>query len=415
LLKLLDTLENIVTSQIISNQTNPSVETFEECLSVARSEQEKIKKNLLGLVITISNEQNTCLFIKHFQSKLINLSNLLYSHIETAPELLSFPQAKAEVSEFTKISMLQLIDDLLTHSLFHFSQFSDNSFLIPNHIRDIAIKQFQCLIDDLIDLKKCLPEKFIEIINEPIHRFVNNPLVGTFANLNYLKRFTTEISNIISNTEEENLFNAIKTKLIYLNFNSLAYFDFLTNEIKADIEKLNTIHDRIVKLSLCFKELNQTPIKPGLAYNSQQKTIYEFVNQWIVEEMCFLEKTSQVVSIRPNGIDTSFKIVTDLSVPQLAYFLKILVDTGILKSNNDSDLIKFIASFTRSKKTDRISPESLRTKYYTVEENTKDELKKVVIKLLNHINNSLSIMILLVFQLNYILEGFGTIPLTFCG
>jgi len=67
--------------------------------------------------------KSTCLFINHFQTKLINLSNLLYNHLMKVLNYLSFSQAKIEISEFTKIFNTATYDDLLLHSQVHFSQF----------------------------------------------------------------------------------------------------------------------------------------------------------------------------------------------------------------------------------------------------------------------------------------------------
>ena len=385
---------------------------------MAKSEQEKIKKKLLELVLSINNEHNTCLFINHFQVRLINLSNLLYGHVNEGSDFLSFSEAKTEISEFTKISVLQILDDLLSHSQVHFSQFINPAFIIPNKLRDIANKQFECVLSDFNSLSGCLPNKFIEIITEPLQKFITNPEIATNQHLNYLKRFSTDLLMVIEQNDETQLFSHLKTKLFYLNFNSVGYFNFLTEEMNEALSKIDSHAHKIEKLSWFLKEINQMPVKPEFAYNQGQKSIQGLASHWIVEELCHLEKSIHCASISAQNVNNSIsadsKVSTALSVPQLAYFIKILVETGVVNSPNDRDLIKFIATNTSSKKAATISPESLRIKYYSVEENTKDEIKDIVIKLLNHINKSKSLTILLYFLLSYSCQVSDIILLASC-
>jgi len=81
-------------------------------------------------------------------------------------------------------------------------------------------------------------------------------------------------------------------------------------------------------------------------------------------------------------------------VSQLAYFLRILVETEVIKNPNDKELLKFYAKHTRTKKTETISSESLRVKFYNIEDSTKEEVKTIVIKLLNFIQNNKSYVFL---------------------
>jgi hypothetical protein len=48
--------------------------------------------------------------------------------------------------------------------------------------------------------------------------------------------------------------------------------------------------------------------------------------------------------------------------------------------------MRFIAAFTSSKKAETISPESLRIKFYSADEKTQNEIKEVIINLLNFVN-----------------------------
>lgn len=105
--------------------------------------------------------------------------------------------------------------------------------------------------------------------------------------------------------------------------------------------------------------------------------------------MSFLEKRQQLtlnIAVKPSeGLPDDFKLNTKLSVPQLAYLTKIFIESGVLQNRNQREVLKFLAQFVRTKKAENISAESLRSKFYNVEENTKETVKDVLIGLLNHI------------------------------
>jgi hypothetical protein len=393
LFNILETLEDIVTSKIISKDDISSSDfSFDELFDLAKSEQERIKKRLFELVFSISCEQNICLFFYHYQTRLINLSNLLFHYIDCDANILNLRQAKLEVSQFRKISFIQLIDELLSHSHDYYSKFLDPDCVIPNKLREVAIKQFDCFIDDFNTISDVLPGNLLEIISEPILNFIANPDFATYYNLKYLTKFTSDLLVLKEQSEENQLFSSLKIRLFYLNFNALSFFNYFTNEIRESVLNIETYCGKIEKLAWFHKEVNQLPLKKSIAYNQNQKSIHDLVSHWIIEEMCFLEKSFELSTTQikdsKNSISPVVKILTNLSVPQIAYLLKIFVETEILNSQNDSELIKNIAAITRTKKAVNISSESLRVKYYSVEEKVKDEVKDIIIKLLNHINKS---------------------------
>ena len=73
------------------------------------------------------------------------------------------------------------------------------------------------------------------------------------------------------------------------------------------------------------------------------------------------------------------KINTDMSVPQLAFMLKVFVETEIIKNKNERELIRHVASQIT------ISSDSLRIKYYKPQESTMEDTKHLLIKMLNYI------------------------------
>ena len=77
------------------------------------------------------------------------------------------------------------------------------------------------------------------------------------------------------------------------------------------------------------------------------------------------------------------KILTALSVPQLALFIRLLIDVGILQARSRSAILRKIASSLSTAKTGSISEESLRIKFYTPQSVAINIIKEYLYKMIN--------------------------------
>ena len=80
------------------------------------------------------------------------------------------------------------------------------------------------------------------------------------------------------------------------------------------------------------------------------------------------------------------KIKPELSVPQLAYLFKLLLDLGIFKPRTQMNILNFISDNFQTPNTADISVRSLRSKYYTIDDCTKAAVKDILIMMLNQVN-----------------------------
>jgi hypothetical protein len=76
---------------------------------------------------------------------------------------------------------------------------------------------------------------------------------------------------------------------------------------------------------------------------------------------------------------------TPMSVPQLALFVRLLVESGTIKCQNQSLLLRAIAASFSTAKATSISSESLRIKYYATDPASVNIVKEYVIKMMNQL------------------------------
>jgi len=228
------------------------------------------------------------------------------------------------------------------------------------------------------------------ILFEKVKASVQNRLSKqgiTYGLMAYLNELVLEIERVQLSNKEYSFSITLKDILIAYNFNSLRVVHYLNATITKEIKIIELAKEKIECLNRWLKEINQIPVKPACAFNDWHQSMSLFLCNWIREEILFYEKGLLLFSgVYPGGMqsiaNTGYKIETELSVNQLACFVRLFMECEIFKNTNIRELLNFLAEHTRSKKRENISAESLRLKYYNIEESTREEVRKVLFRLL---------------------------------
>ncbi len=81
----------------------------------------------------------------------------------------------------------------------------------------------------------------------------------------------------------------------------------------------------------------------------------------------------------------SEKVVTTLTVAQIAYLIKLLFDTNVISASNKSEVLTRLTNCMVTKNAREISPKSLKAKFYSADPGTKISTKRLLEKLLDSI------------------------------
>ena len=136
--------------------------------------------------------------------------------------------------------------------------------------------------------------------------------------------------------------------------------------------------------------------KPQFSLNPNLPDLKEICIHWLQEEIYFIEKKAQPTFILPQlPAKEITPIETSLSVPQLAFIIKILIEKGIIKNQSCRNLTQMTALYFKTKNTEIISPESLRLKAYAPDRAAVSKVKDTLLELLNYINTKFKIHVLL--------------------
>jgi flagellar motor protein MotB len=84
--------------------------------------------------------------------------------------------------------------------------------------------------------------------------------------------------------------------------------------------------------------------------------------------------------------EMKLKIVTKLSVTQLAYFFRVLYLMKKIKASSQTGIMRFIAETFETDHVTEISSKSLRSKYYKVEDSEKTATRKQLMEIIEFID-----------------------------
>lgn len=366
--------------------SSPTKDT--EWTSRIKHEIERIKRAFIKVSFSLQNDKYIELYIQHHQTAIIHL----WDSIINIQDNTSSSQKDIHHLLHTKLC------ELLAFVEKHFSRYFDLSAKIPESYKNIAARDFESRLSKLIkDLKKKnLSIGLISILTESFKDFIENKETKvSFRKLIYLKEFFKEMTEISkSENTNKSLERSICASMIYLNYNSPKFINHCAKVIKENYQERATLSAQLEKLSHYLKIINQQQEKPGFSYKHSQKSLKVQLSEWVIEEIIFLEKKQQLsFSFKSEKLIESsptkdFKIHTESSVPQVAYFVRILMETGFIKNQSTIDVIRFFSSNIRTNRTESISQDSFRSKFYNTEHTTKEAVKEDVLKLLNHISKS---------------------------
>ena len=386
----LDILESIIKDTIDS--PGKIRKQSDDYIQSVNADIERLQKTFIREVFSLKNEKFVQLYIQNHQSALISLSDNIFKNLVHSESKNTHPKTDDfSVSDLQKL-ICRKIDNLLLFIRTRFPNFFNHDHEIPKHfqleVQKELIENNQELYYRVESENNCT---LLDISFYPLKKIQESNASVSFNTLIYINKLCHKINDSCLTCSANSSNCTLKTSLIYLNFNSYRFFTYLTQEIKQEYAKKDTLHGQIEELSYQLKQINQMQVKPDFIYKPEHKPLNEQLANWLMEEIGYLEKkmvlSSEITKDNKVQIDKDFKIVTENSVSQVAFFVKILVEAGAITNKNQRELIQFLAAKVKTKQTNQISPESLRTKYYYTDEGTKNVVKDTIIKLLNIIQN----------------------------
>lgn len=351
-----------------------------------KSEAARIQIEFVKNVFSLQSDRLIEAYIQFHQEELTKF-------LDRITEILGIK----EVNSIQKLSFeLQLVEGILSFIEKRFSSHFNLNTKVPYSYKLLIAKEFSgslAKIEIALQVGSFKPD-LISILLAPLKQFTQDKYKAdtTYNELLFLKVLIKELDQALQKDDPQIVEKEIYSLLIYLNFNTIKLFNHYTDAIYEYAKSADSLIGRIEKLAYVLKKLNQNPIKPGFALVSGFRSLKEQLIDWVTEEIAFLEKRQQLSfgfgSHRSEGQLKSPKMNTTLSVSQLAFFIRVLNELEIVKMKSTQDLIRTASQMFTSKKTEVISPDSFKAKFYNPETGAIQSVKAMAIQVMNHINKT---------------------------
>lgn len=372
----LETIENKITENIsLAASENISFD-IPEFLKQLDCECLKVKKAFKQQVVSFENDNLVKRYFHFHQESLIDLINSVQTN-ETDGAL-----AESIIMRLT--SLLGYLED-------HFPEYFDLDMAMPQASKAIVKNELTSFLQTICEKLQNTKIDFglIGLLKNTVATYLENRAVISFREFYFLKSLRMNLLSFRGDENTETL--DLLRLLMHQNFNSDSVYQYLIKYISWSVNKAQSISEKLDELAFYLKFCHQEGSISNLSFNHNSASISIQLAEWISQEMQYLKHKQQLAPYSMNAEDavsSEFKLSFDLSVPLLAFLFRAFTETGVIQNKNTSELIRFLTKYVRTKRSESISYESFRIKYYSVESGTKDAVKKMLQTVLNFINNN---------------------------
>ncbi len=364
-------------------------ERFAQIRNAVAVECDRIKKSFVLCVWQLENSQQRSHYVQYHQHRLIILIDELYE--------ISRSEKGKSAGNHSRLSreaffLYDQLEDILNTIRKNLSEYFSLDIKVPEPDKQRMLKSTQDKCAEIRNYDSSDENALIAICLKDVSELQGREGI-TYRKIQYMETLTDSINDLFKKNPDNRLDEEeIQTLLFSLNYNSQEYFKYYVHNVQNELAELGSDSERLEKLAFHYKTINQIPPTPGMVHDSTSKGIKTQLSEWISEEVQFLERkrdlttTSQVAE--NDFAKKDFKLEFDMSVSQFAFFIKAFIETGVIQNKNVSELIRFLAKFVKTKRSENISYESFRIKYYNVESNTKDAVKNALHTAIGFINNN---------------------------
>ena len=366
--------ELVATSQTVVMEPGGSFQASPKP-EVVRAEVDSIKHRLLEKALAIQGEDVLKRYVRLHQYALVSLMDEAFEQRKGAADGDLLPELRGLLL-FLRKQFSDCFDDRAQAPL---TEVADAQWSINLELHQIETAfGFSKASVALTDMALEPLKRFVSA--DPLARFTFNRIRHVEYVLKHLQRIT--VGAWKAHELERELFQL----LLYLNYNSKKSFIQLTDYVRITLEGYEEISEKYKYVSYLLKEANQATVKPGTAYHPLAPTLKAQMVDYLTAELDYIIS----IGVPQHDFGTQearfpLKVKFNFSVAQLGCVIRLLTDGGLVKADNLSTLIRLIAHNCETTNAERISPDSLRNKYYEVEDGTRRAVNQKLAELIKSV------------------------------
>ncbi len=207
----------------------------------------------------------------------------------------------------------------------------------------------------------------------------------TFSRLDWLDALTQCLEEWVQGNYAD-ASEAFLLQLLPLNFNAADFVACCVRYVRAQGQEALAVKERLEGLYRWRQRLHQLGSRKDMAYSAELPPACGLVAAWLEDEIVLVEKLLEEFPspARPyTDMIEHNTITTVFSVPQLVAWAKGHVDAGVFPEENIEGLCRKLSRVFRTRHREHISPDSLQSKAYNVNEKAKEIVNEFMIKVFN--------------------------------
>ncbi|HEY5461665.1 MAG TPA: hypothetical protein VIJ95_00275 [Hanamia sp.] len=356
--------------------TDESIENF---IKQSEEEQDKVRTSFLEGMLKRSKLKDKQQWVRITQAMLIRLIDKLYSYTQSK-------EIDHKIFDLYKI-LIGHLEDTLNFIKDFFGIYFDYDERVPVTYLIISLKELSCqvkLLQKIVQHYKPYIQALAEILVNNFNKFcLENKNGATYNQLEYQKDLMNHLLTNKTMASED----SISEVLFYFNYNDHDYIAYLKEKLSSLTESLDTIKEKIAALRFEQKTFNQLPKKLIGNLNSNTSSLIDQMNQWIEEEIKFLE-SDPVQNGTIQSIETE-KIYVHVPFKGSEIYLvhKAFIDSGGAPGETYKSLFEKTASHLTNKNQKGFSTESLQKNSDKVDYEAKENVKRFLQKMIRNIDS----------------------------
>jgi hypothetical protein len=200
----------------------------------------------------------------------------------------------------------------------------------------------------------------------------------TFAQAGYLKDFLASIKMALNKSVPPLDLSEIILLLISLNFNHPSFYHSCCSHFNHELEKCENISEQHRLIHFFKKLVGQVFKTISIPYNRNLPNVDESILRYIESEISYLKSIDTIAEDLSHGgiLESNFKVT--FTVRQLAIFINLQVEAGIITTNSPKALHQYVTKHYSTAEKNIISAKSFKNAYYG---NMEKDVQKVIGKI----------------------------------
>jgi hypothetical protein len=345
-----------------------------ETLTLLSLEAERLPDAIIAHTLRLSTDKQVQNYINWQQEQLIKEANLLYKCC------LDMPRRIVQKGLVHILHILKVLNSMFPIEF-------DNILPLPKvaylKIRPHYQTVFQQLSVNFQD--NDISEQLLGIALYPLTWFLNSTLPARYCDEYFLSAYTTILLdtnlNDLNPAAAEEL---LCSRLLTVNYNGLAFMDYLCNKVKMDLDAAVLKKDKELVLKRIKIWLKPIPVRLKLAFDKNFASLKEALLEWAaLEEDALALLPDEVKKLRAVSEQEPLKL--GLSVAVLAFLTRLYKIHQLFPGKKHSEIVDHMVITYSTKQTTRISRDSFYNSYKAPTNGVARALRKLLRVLLEDV------------------------------